>query len=65
MSLDEVIGKFISHQMMVKYAKYIDNVANGSTPSTEPQVVAFNATYEKEAHRRSTKFYNSALHLKY
>jgi SNF2 family DNA or RNA helicase len=34
---------------MVKDAKYIDDIANGSTPSIEPQVVAFKATKEKKA----------------
>jgi hypothetical protein len=38
-----VLGKFFSHQMMVKDAKYIDDDTNGSTPSNEPQAVAFKA----------------------
>jgi hypothetical protein len=29
---EEVLGKFVSHQMVVKDAKYIDDNANGSTP---------------------------------
>jgi hypothetical protein len=33
MSLQELLGKFVTHQMMVKYAKYIDNVVNGSLQS--------------------------------
>jgi hypothetical protein len=44
----EVLGKFVSHQMMIKDAKYIEDVANRSTTSTKPQVVAFKATNEKE-----------------
>jgi hypothetical protein len=48
MMLEEVLGKFVSHQMMVKDAKYIDDVANGRTPSNKPQVVAFKATKDKE-----------------
>jgi hypothetical protein len=43
MSLKEVLGKFVSHQMMVKNEKYIDDVANGSHPFNETQVVAFKA----------------------
>lgn len=35
MSPEEVMGKFISHQMMVKNAKYIDDVANGSLLAIE------------------------------
>jgi hypothetical protein len=34
--------------MMFKVTKYIDNVSNGSTPSNEPQVVAFKATNDKD-----------------
>jgi hypothetical protein len=49
MSLEEVMGKFISHQMMVKNEKYIDDVANGSLLAIELQVVAFKATNNKEA----------------
>ena len=44
---EEVLVKFVSHQMMVKDAKYIDDVANGSTPSKEPQAIAFKATIRK------------------
>jgi hypothetical protein len=29
---EEVLGKFVSHQMVVKDAKYTDDVANGGTP---------------------------------
>jgi hypothetical protein len=41
---EEVLGKFVSHQMMVKDTKYINSVANGSMPSTRLQVVAFDGT---------------------
>jgi hypothetical protein len=40
MSPEEVLGKFISHQMMVKNAKYIDDIANGNLIANEPQAVA-------------------------
>jgi hypothetical protein len=49
MNPEVVLGKFVSREMMVKYAKYIDDIADGSTPSIVPQVVAFKATNEKEA----------------
>jgi 5,10-methylenetetrahydrofolate reductase len=49
MMLEEVLGKFISHQMMVKDVKYNDNVTNGSNSTTEQQDVAFKATNNKEA----------------
>jgi hypothetical protein len=48
MSLEEVLGKFVSHQMMVMNAKYINDVANGSLTSNEPQVVVFKVTNDKE-----------------
>jgi hypothetical protein len=46
---EEVFGKFVSHQMMVTDVNYIDDVANGGTPYTKTQVVAFKATNEKRA----------------
>jgi hypothetical protein len=49
MSPEEVFGKFVSHQMMVKDAKYIDDVANGSLSSTKPRAIAFKATNNTEA----------------
>jgi hypothetical protein len=49
MSPEEVFGKFVSHQMMVKDAKYIDDVANGSLPSTKPRAIAFKETNNTEA----------------
>jgi hypothetical protein len=49
MSPKEVMGKFVSHKMMVKDVKYIDNVTNGRLLANEPQVVAFKSTNDKEA----------------
>jgi hypothetical protein len=49
MSLQEMFGKFVSHQMMVNDAKYIDDAANRSTPYNESQTVAFKVTNEKVA----------------
>jgi hypothetical protein len=48
MSPEEVLGKFVSHQMIVRNAKYIDNVANGRFPSIEPQAITFEATNDKK-----------------
>jgi hypothetical protein len=45
---EEVLGKFVSNQMMVKDAKYVNDHANGNIPSTDPQVISFKATNEKE-----------------
>lgn len=49
MVIDEVLGKFVGHQMMVKDDKYIDDIANMRNTSIEPQVIAFKATNDKEA----------------
>jgi hypothetical protein len=49
MSPEEALGKFVSHQMMVKDSKYIDDMTNGSLPSTKLQVVAFKVSNDKEA----------------
>jgi hypothetical protein len=50
MSPKEVLDKYVSHQMMVKDAKYINDVANGSLPYAEPQVVSFKAINDKDAY---------------
>jgi hypothetical protein len=49
MSPGEILGKFISGRMMVKEARYIDDIANGPLPHYEPQPVALKATTNKEA----------------
>jgi hypothetical protein len=48
MSPKEVLRKFLSHEMMAMDSKYIEDLAQGNVSSTEPQVVAFKATNEKE-----------------
>jgi hypothetical protein len=48
MTSEEVLGKFLNHEMMEKDSKYINGVAQGNT-STEPQGIALKAiTKEKE-----------------
>jgi hypothetical protein len=49
MTPEEILGKFVSGRMMVKEARYVDDVANGSLPLYEPQPVALKATGSKEA----------------
>jgi hypothetical protein len=44
MRLQEVRGKFVTHQMIVNYANYIDDFVNRSLPSNEPQAIVFKAT---------------------
>jgi hypothetical protein len=48
MSPKEVLGKFLSHEMMVRHFKYIKDCMQGNVSSTEPQVVAFKETSEME-----------------
>jgi hypothetical protein len=47
MTPEEVLGKVLSHEMMVKDSKLIEDLHQGNA-NTEPQVVAFKATSDKE-----------------
>jgi hypothetical protein len=49
MTPEEIHEKFVSGHMMVKEARYIDDIANGPLPLNEPQPVALKATTSKEA----------------
>jgi hypothetical protein len=46
---EEILGKFVSGRMMVKEARYVDDIVNGLLPLYEPQPVALKATNSKEA----------------
>jgi hypothetical protein len=48
MSLEEVIGKFVSSKLMIKNSKHIVNLEQGATSTPEVQPVAFKATEEKK-----------------
>jgi hypothetical protein len=48
MSPEEVIGKFVSFELMIKDSKHIVNLEQGATSTPEVQPVAFKATKEKE-----------------
>jgi hypothetical protein len=48
MNLEEVLVKFLSHEMMVKDSKHIEDLTQGSISNNEPQVIAFKANNEKE-----------------
>jgi ubiquinone biosynthesis protein UbiJ len=54
MSLEEVIGKFVSFELMIKGSKQIVNVEQGGTSTPEVQPVAFKATEEKEEESTSS-----------
>jgi hypothetical protein len=47
MSPEEVIGKFVSFELMIKDSKHIVNLEQGDTSTLEVQPVAFKATEEK------------------
>jgi hypothetical protein len=48
MTPKEILRKFVSGCMMVKEARYVDDIANGPLPLYEPQPVALKATNNKE-----------------
>jgi hypothetical protein len=48
MSLEEILGKFVTGRMMVKEARYIEDITNGPLPHYELQLVALKATANKE-----------------
>jgi hypothetical protein len=45
----EILENFLSECMMVKEARYVDEITNGLLPLYEPQPVALKATNNKEA----------------
>jgi hypothetical protein len=48
MSPEEVIGKFVSFELMIKDSKHIVNLEQGTTSTTKVQPIAFKATEEKK-----------------
>jgi hypothetical protein len=48
MSPEEVIGKFVSFELMIKESKHIVNLEQGATSTPEVQPVAFKATEENK-----------------
>jgi hypothetical protein len=56
MSPEEVIGKFVSFELMIKGSKQIVNLEQGSTSTPEVQPVAFKATEEKKEESTSSRF---------
>jgi hypothetical protein len=49
MSPEEVIGKFVSFELMIRDSKHIVNLEQGATSTPEVQPVAFKETEEKES----------------
>jgi hypothetical protein len=55
MSPEEVIGKFMSFELMIKDSKHIVNLEQGATSTPEVQPVAFKATEEKKEESTSSR----------
>jgi hypothetical protein len=55
MSPEEVIGKFVSFELMMKGSKQIVNLEQGGTPTPEMQPIAFKATEEKKEESTSSR----------
>jgi hypothetical protein len=55
MSLEEVIGKFVSFELMIKDSKHIVYLEQGATSTPEVQHVAFKATEEKKEESTSSR----------
>jgi hypothetical protein len=55
MSPEEVIGKFVSFELMIKGSKQIVNLEQGGTSTTEVQPVAFKAMEEKKEESTSSR----------
>jgi hypothetical protein len=49
MTSEEILRKFVSGSMMVKEARYVDDIVNGPLSLYEPQNVALKATNSKKA----------------
>jgi hypothetical protein len=56
MSPEEVIGKFVSFELMIKDSKHIVNLEQGSTSTPEVQPIAFKATEEEKKESTSSRF---------
>jgi hypothetical protein len=55
MSLEEVIGKFVSFELIIKGSKHIVDLEQGGTSTPEVQPVAFKATEEKKEKYTSSR----------
>jgi hypothetical protein len=55
MSPEEVIGKFVSFELMIKDSKHIVNLEQGATSTPKVQPIAFKATEEKKEGSTSSR----------
>jgi hypothetical protein len=63
MSPEEVIGKFVSFELMIKGSKHIVDLEQGNTSTPEAQPVAFKATEEKKEESTSSRLPIDAFKL--
>jgi hypothetical protein len=63
MSPEEVIGKFVSFELMIKGSKHIIDLEQGSTSTPKVQPVAFKATKEKKEESTSSRLHIDASKL--
>jgi hypothetical protein len=63
MSTEEVIGKFVSFELMIKGSKQIIDLEQGGTSTPEVQPVAFKATEEKKEESTSSRLPIDAFKL--
>jgi ubiquinone biosynthesis protein UbiJ len=62
-SPEEVIGKFVSFELMIKGSKQIINLEQGGTSTPEVQPIAFKATEEKKEESTSSRLPIDAFKL--
>jgi hypothetical protein len=55
MSLEEVISKFVSFELMIKDSKHIVNLEQAATSTPEVQLVAFKAMEEEKKESTSSR----------
>jgi hypothetical protein len=55
MSPEEVIGKFVSFELMIKGSKHFVNLEQGATSTPKVQPIAFKATEEKKEESTSSR----------
>jgi hypothetical protein len=63
MSPEEVIGKFVSFELMIKDSKHIVKLEQGATSTPEVQPVAFKATKEKKEESTPSRLLVDAFKL--
>jgi hypothetical protein len=63
MSPEEVIGKFVSFELMIKGSKHIVNLKQGGTSTPEVQPIAFKATEEEKKEPTPSRIHIDATKL--